>query len=879
MYITRVRLQDIKSHAEADFVFSQGTTAITGANGAGKTTIIEAISWALFDLLDYKREDFMRRGARKGVVRISFQSRLDEREYVVYRDTGTGYYVFDEAVNARVADKKEEVAKFLRMHFGIEPGTDLEKMFRAAIGVPQGTFTAIFLQTPAVRKAEFDKLLKVEEYRRGADKLLETDRYIRQKSAAVQTKIAVAENEISRLDALETNFETLKQRAAELAAQQTELQNEIEQKSAAATEFEQNQAELKKLEIENAAAVQKLENAERWERQKAAELSEAERVAERQTVLQADFDAHKLALGELAALEIKQTERLKFQEEAQKNEREIIASNAEIKRLQENIKKAAAARNEIEQLAPQIERQKELETTREQLRNALAAANAAQAQLKTHQAQVDALRTQFLRQRELINTARANKEKAELFNVLTERELVLTQELANLRAAVERDRKFQTEVSNGLCPILSQKCLNLREGETLETYFRHQFSENTAHISRLEAEKADISKDLRESREAEKIYTGLPKLEERQSEIQTEGIRLREESERLEKASANLATLENDLRQTEDSLRELRNPRERAEQLRREAEREAVFQAEFDLEKRRINELETEKSRISNELAAFATLDELLREFRSKRDTSKNAHDEFVRGQSLAESVGARRENLSKAANETTQFREAAENIASELGKAREKYNAEAHQTLRFALENAKLAERETTTELRNTKQSENEHRLEIERLHKIFLTMQTDFKEKNRLDKVGETTDFIRDTLKKAAPEVAKLLLHSISLEANELFREITGSASRTLHWREDYEIIMEEDGYERPFATLSGGEQMAAALCVRLALLKNLSDIRLAFFDEPTTNMDAQRREKLAEQIGKIKNFDQLFVISHDDSFDQFVDNIVSL
>jgi len=70
-----------------------------------------------------------------------------------------------------------------------------------------------------------------------------------------------------------------------------------------------------------------------------------------------------------------------------------------------------------------------------------------------------------------------------------------------------------------------------------------------------------------------------------------------------------------------------------------------------------------------------------------------------------------------------------------------------------------------------------------------------------------------------------------------------------------------------------------MAAALSVRLAILKQLSDIRLAFFDEPTTNMDAVRRENLAQQISQIKNFDQLFVISHDDTFEGYVDNVITV
>jgi hypothetical protein len=71
---------------------------------------------------------------------------------------------------------------FLWQHLGVDPGTDLDALYRRAIGVPQGTFTAIFLETPAERKKAFDKLLKVEEYRRGAEELLKTTRFIEQQT-------------------------------------------------------------------------------------------------------------------------------------------------------------------------------------------------------------------------------------------------------------------------------------------------------------------------------------------------------------------------------------------------------------------------------------------------------------------------------------------------------------------------------------------------------------------------------------------------------------------------------------------------------------------------------------------------------------------------
>ena len=41
----------------------------------------------------------------------------------------------------------------------------------------------------------------------------------------------------------------------------------------------------------------------------------------------------------------------------------------------------------------------------------------------------------------------------------------------------------------------------------------------------------------------------------------------------------------------------------------------------------------------------------------------------------------------------------------------------------------------------------------------------------------------------------------------------------------------------------------------------------------------MDAERRSRLAQQIGQVHNFDQLFVISHDDTFEQTVDHVVAV
>ena len=65
MHITKVELKDFKSHADSQFEFSGGTTAITGENGAGKTSIIEAIAWTLSTRSNIKRKTSSAAGRKK----------------------------------------------------------------------------------------------------------------------------------------------------------------------------------------------------------------------------------------------------------------------------------------------------------------------------------------------------------------------------------------------------------------------------------------------------------------------------------------------------------------------------------------------------------------------------------------------------------------------------------------------------------------------------------------------------------------------------------------------------------------------------------------------------------------------------------------------
>ncbi len=250
------------NYTKADFHFERGTTAITGENGAGKTTILEAIAWALFDSLEYNKEDFLRRGAKKGSVRVTFESDLDERRYLVFRDTATGYYLFDPVLGIRLAEKKVDVSAFLRKLLGVEPGTDVRSLFRSAIGVPQGTFTAEFLLPSAARRVAFDRLLKVEEYRDGAERLRDTVNLLRERLTEIREQIATAEGQLKRYDDHRVELGQAKERAELLSSKLLATTNQIEVSSkvvteldVAATTLNEAQSRLSRLEIERDAVL------------------------------------------------------------------------------------------------------------------------------------------------------------------------------------------------------------------------------------------------------------------------------------------------------------------------------------------------------------------------------------------------------------------------------------------------------------------------------------------------------------------------------------------------------------------------------------------------------------------------------------------------
>ena len=879
MHITKIELENIKSHVDSKFEFSRGTTAITGENGAGKTTLLEAVAWTLFDLLDYKKDDFVRRGAKKGVARVTFESGLDEREYMVYRDTGTGYYVYDPRLKNRIADKKEEVCRFLWQHLGLEAGTDLDSLFRRAIGVPQGTFTAIFLESPAERKKAFDKLLKVDEYREGADKLRETAKYIDARVGDVREKLARAAGELAQEERLVREHSEFSETAEKLSVEIAEIAAEIEQKTTDVKAFDEKESEYLKLKTHVDQHTAELAKAEIVLQQKQTSVGQAQQAAEAVENARSGNERHLAALGRLTELDRERSARDKLRAECAKVETAIVNVNADRKRLQENLENALKAHREIDALRPLTVEQDKLEKELHALRTEFTTAHGALERTRKLEEDRERLRETYLANQKKVSQAESKTNGAGNLENLQRQDADLVKRLASLQAHLERDERFQREIKNGLCPILSQKCLNLKDGETLDSFVSSQFSELRAEISNIETEQKQVAVHLKASREAEKFTAALETLRTRQDEIKAEGERLNKELDAIKAQASAVSDLETKINSTEANLNKLDNPSARLRIFETEAARESEIREEITKVESNLERLESERKILTEQLETYKDFDAQWAEFTAARDASANDHRTFLANETLASSLANCQAEL-KAANDAMKKAAAdLEKYQNDLDAAGRDYDRERHLSLKAELIETEKRHIGTKAKFDAAEQRKNQLASDLERLNEVRVAMQGDYAEREKLERSAELTTFIRETLKEAAPSVARNYVHHVSLEANQLFREISGHAEQTLKWADDYGILLEENGHDRPFINLSGGEQMAAALAVRLALLKQLSDIRIAFFDEPTTNMDAARRENLALQMSNIKHFDQLFVISHDDTFEGYVDNVIAI
>ena len=185
--ITSIELGDFLSHSETKLDFENGVTVFVGDNGAGKSSIIDALTFALFGQHTRKsNKGLIKRGSTQGFSKVEFT--INGKKYQAVRkvDSKGGLAAkFSEKVN----DETIEIAAGERKQFGesmtheIEKiiGLDFEKLKIASI-VQQGELNSIIKAKPK----EFKELLNAVI---GIDKLDVASNSMKQVTKGFREKI------------------------------------------------------------------------------------------------------------------------------------------------------------------------------------------------------------------------------------------------------------------------------------------------------------------------------------------------------------------------------------------------------------------------------------------------------------------------------------------------------------------------------------------------------------------------------------------------------------------------------------------------------------------------------------------------------------------
>ncbi|MGB3716639.1 MAG: SMC family ATPase [Candidatus Promineifilaceae bacterium] len=390
---------------------------------------------------------------------------------------------------------------------------------------------------------------------------------------------------------------------------------------------------------------------------------------------------------------------------------------------------------------------------------------------------------------------------------------------------------------------------------------------------KLENERKETEKQIRVFQERLASLATTERVKEIEDEIEKRELTITQVRETINELT--------DAPQRRDSLRtkleDLDDPKQEIALLSaRVEEQPRLLEALEEAEKKQILIIDAEKA-IQVELDQFAGLDLALTEQNQTIESNRTHHERYLSNIQTAEKFSERKESVESLVQEKqiAQTEHVAAN--SDLEREQASYDPIKHeesvtQHASLIAQNAELNERHRGYDSQLVKVDVEIVAL-IEVKHQLDLT-QSQIEE---LDGLLSAVSYLRNTIREAGPLITRRLVGVISEQANRMYGDIMADHSTGLSWELDYGITLEHKGEKRDFRQLSGGEQMAAALAVRLALLREMSGVRIAFFDEPTAHLDDARRENLAQQITKIRGFNQLFVISHDDTFERETHHVI--
>jgi len=913
MQILAVSLTNFKTHRDQSFTFLPGTNAICGENGAGKTSILEAIAWVLFNYRGtYKVEDLIRNGAASAQVRITLISSADDRTYDIQRCTQKGYQIYDPQLQTRLDLSRidEDVLPWLRQHLGVAPGTDLARLFGNTVGVPQGTFTADFLKSASDRKKTFDATLKVEAYRQVYEGLAPLEKYAKAEVEKLEQAIGQYEEALAAWEPLQARHQALQQEIQQLIAEEQQGQAQLQLLAQERQQLSERAAQIQALSAQETALKAQLQSQKQLSDRWAQDLQRAAQALETCQAQEPGYQQFLASDTALQQLEQQRQQRQELLEQRHSLREQLSQEQVRLEALKQQQARLASLAAALEQLGPDLQQQEQLEQQQQELGQRLQACQQSRQILAVEEQRLAQLKVRWVEIKTEIETIQQLKAGVEEIPILEDQRQRYQQQLSRMEAAQQFEAELRQLLESSQVEAQEHELQVQQAHKTLEelqaalplyTESLHQIqaalvtgsklhrqlqqaltvilADLAAQTSRptLIQQLQQVEAQLQTARSHQVQVLGLESLVNEQQRLQPDLETCQAVCRQARAAVAQEPELQAQQAQLATQLAALQDPRGRQRLYQEELQQGSHLEQEGQQAASGLQRVQQRLQALESELAPFADLDSQIQQYQSQREAARPAYQTYLAHQQLASRYSDLQTEHQQALDQQSRLEAELQSLQQNLEPAIADYDAEHHRQVETAykqVETAQISRQARRPEIEKRLQDVETQRTQLERVASHCEQARFDLA---RRVQIQQFVTFGRKAYKQAGPRITERYVQQISREADRLFRELLNRPNVSLEWTRDYDILVQEGAHTRRFVNLSGGEQMCAALAVRLALLKVLAAIDIAFFDEPTTNMDRLRREQLAEAIANIKSFRQLFVISHDDTFEKVTGHVV--
>ena len=868
MLIRSLELKNFLSHRETTLYFDRGINMIVGHNGAGKTSILDAIKFAMFGKDRARLSNPVSHGSTACYVKLTFQ--VDEDTYEIMRSYGERQRD-REATIARngmeIANSQDAVTSTVERIIGME-----QDVFEKSVFVAQGEIDDLVNEQPKKRKEFFSRMI-------GIEKLSNTAALLGEISRDVNSSISEAKGKLERLSVYRENL-------ARSLHEKERLSDELGKAADSISDVVKEEKRLKDLLSNQKDAVADLHGKASL---LASRRSEYSRIASEVAAIEGKLKKHETMMHENRRIE---------ENPLYIYHGEIMEASGSISRLidlSQMKKEIAEAEGTSKDLAGQVS---ELQKDHDMYASSMDESAMLSRTLKTLEPSND--RWKIASDRLALIMEEIKPVEARINNLGPEVEKIfgsldidastvsnrigeiekhiddigkrINAKKSELGSLNERKRELSSRIDQlrgkNVCPLCGSELspdhvirLHADVHESVETTLG-EIGKVAAEISNLSTEQDKLRNMLAQmrSRSISDYIQGTESLRSRKQAM----IETKKELEKLEREHAQYAATRKRLDELEIIIDRARDKESRyaLAATRLEAARQ-------NLSKNSLSDVETEIGKHQQVISKIESLTGLSLD-QKKLEESSSLYRRHTELAAIAKEYNQLSLSVEEKRKLSAGLEEEIRNLQKDVGKLDELVAEEKRLDAEFDKVRDRHAEltglvgsrRESISRIEGEIEELKKNIIGLEATEKTVMAMKSSIETINKL-RAAFGVDGIQKYLRQKASEFitngTRQILSSFSLDFDDVIVN------------EDFDVSVQKSGLLELDA-LSGGERIALSIALRISISRFLDEeqrMNCFLMDEPTTYLDEERRANLRNilhyALGESEHLPQLILITH--------------